>query len=67
MNDIELLPCPFCGSEAEKLVKTRNDSDYLNYHIYDVGCTNDECYLCEGADWAFDNFEEVAKFWNTRK
>ena len=52
MSEIKLLPCPFCGSEAEILVGT-------------IWCTNEDCgtemYL------PFLSEEELAKQWNTRK
>jgi len=55
-----LLNCPFCGSNA-KIIKF-NDEEH-----FDIGCTNENCYLYEGADWHNDSIEEATKRWNKRK
>lgn len=58
MEEIELLPCPFCGSKAEFI-------EHSSGVTYDVCCAQSGCYLEEGADWYLDKAEAVA-MWNTR-
>ena len=57
----ELKACPFCGSEARLMIK---ESQYDTN--YDIQCTDDKCYLSEGADWYFDTEEEAIQAWNRR-
>ena len=64
--------CPFCYSEAVLKV-TEDNSDYCFDRItgkiieyYDVKCTNEDCYLSEGADWLRSNPEEIIELWNKR-
>ena len=64
--------CPFCDSEA-KLKISYDDSDYCYDKItgkvkeyYDIQCTNDECYLCDGAGWNQSFPEDIIEIWNTR-
>ncbi len=52
----ELLPCPFCGGEAE-IVNPHDD-------MYIVGCSNEDCHMWCGL--AFNVKEHAVKFWNTR-
>lgn len=52
----ELLPCPFCGSEAEQAANTLDDTDG---HAW---CTNYEC----GCDMYADTRARVVEMWNRR-
>lgn len=52
MSEIKLLPCPFCGGEAEIGVST-------------IWCKNEECGV--EMSICFLSQEELAKQWNTRK
>lgn len=64
---INLLPCPFCGSKAEKRVRG-GTSDYdWNKVYYDIRCTNNDCYLQDGAEWNCKTYEEVVEMWNKRQ
>ena len=64
---INLLPCPFCGSKAEKRVR-EGTSDYdWNKVYYDIRCTNNDCYLQDGAEWNCRTYEEVVEMWNKRQ
>lgn len=64
---INLLPCPFCGSKAEKRVR-EGTSDYdWDKVYYDIRCTNNDCYLQDGADWNCKTYEEVVEIWNKRQ
>ena len=67
-----IKPCPFCNSEAVLKV-TEDNSDYCFdrktgkiIEYYDIKCTNDDCYLSDGADWNHPNPEEIIELWNTR-
>jgi hypothetical protein len=67
-----IKPCPFCNSEA-KLKVTEDNSDYCFEkttgkikQYYDIRCTNDACYLCDGADWNQSRPEDIIELWNTR-
>ncbi len=51
-------PCPFCGSEAEVIEKDMGS--------FEVGCTNDECFLAGGGGWSFDTRQEALDLWNRR-
>lgn len=64
--------CPFCYSEAVLKV-TEDNSDYCFdrktgkiIEYYDVKCTNDDCYLSDGADWNHPNPEGIIELWNKR-
>ncbi len=59
----QLLPCPFCGSKAEYMIKQSGDG---STYWFDVQCTNNGCYLEQGADWCFDTHDEVMRMWNNR-
>jgi hypothetical protein len=49
-----LLPCPFCGAKAEKLIKLVYDTDMWS----NTRCTNNECIA---------SFKSVPhKIWDTR-
>ena len=71
MTDIEkrkmkILHCPFCGSKS-KIKQTLGIGDYdYNEKYYDITCTNDDCYLQDGAEWRFDTPEEAIQMWNDR-
>ena len=51
IENIELLPCPFCGADAEELYFTVNNNDLCR-------CSNHKCCLYQG-------YYPVKK-WNTR-
>lgn len=52
MSETKLLPCPFCGGEAELVGD--------NYHWV-------LCKGCKGGSHAFKTVEEAINAWNTRK
>lgn len=58
----ELKPCPFCGDDAEIMIK-----DGSHAKAYDIKCMNDCCYLAYGAYWFFDTKEEAIQAWNKRE
>lgn len=63
-NTPELLPCPFCGSEAE-LDKT--EIPQISLKIYTVGCLNPDCggsMRNPEEKWLYP--EDCVKAWNTR-
>ena len=55
-NDVDLKPCPFCGSQAE-LVNPSGD-------MYIVGCSNEDCPIWCGL--AFNVEKHATDFWNKR-
>lgn len=57
MNEIKLLPCPFCGGEAEIQYGA------CDYNVFQVVCNTEECQAMVG--WA-DNKYDAAKAWNRR-
>lgn len=57
---IELLPCPFCGGEAETV---EHDSTYL--HGFFAHCANDDCPNTVETDIYPTEAEAIAA-WNTR-
>jgi hypothetical protein len=70
--DLQIKNCPFCDSEA-KLKTIFDDSDYCfdrktgkQIEYYDVHCTNNSCYLSDGAGWQYSNPVEIVEFWNKR-
>jgi Lar family restriction alleviation protein len=59
-----LKPCPFCGGEAEVILRYKeNGSDIAGY---DVGCGVERCNLQEGADWYRATPAEAIAAWNRR-
>lgn len=61
MSEIKLLPCPFCGGEAElnrTIVKGRS--------MYSVSCKHKwDCTI--GTTFLQETKEEAIELWNTRK
>lgn len=52
MNEIKLLPCPFCGGKAR----------FINFYgLYMVEC--ETCRIATDTDYTK---EDVIKIWNTR-
>ena len=63
MSEIKLLPCPFCGGEAEvkfKFVTYNHDCHRTDFYV--------RCKKCDCQTGAWVDSEEVAgRIWNTRK
>ena len=59
MSDEKLLPCPFCGGEAELMRFPKCDRKYV------VICENKQCMASVG-NYSYTK-EEAIKAWNTRK
>ena len=57
----ELLPCPFCGGEANTL-----EEPYVVDVRYSVGCNDDECRGFIGLSWLYKTEAEATAAWNTR-
>lgn len=53
----ELLPCSFCGGEAEYVEKGNNN--------FDVQCERDSCFLQYGANYSVSK-EYAKELWNKR-
>ena len=60
MGSEELLPCPFCGGEAEIHPKRDGSKKGLS-----VECMNGRCDMAPHAD-SFPNTTEAIAAWNTR-
>ena len=63
---LELLPCPFCGGEAE--VRERMDEniwDHSTVKWVSIGCSEIDCEI-HGFDWPEDAEPNAADLWNTR-
>ena len=57
MSETKLLPCPFCGGEAE-MIKRKSNFPYI-HGVWCIGC---KCRT------SFEKSEEIAiEKWNTRK
>ncbi len=56
----ELLPCPFCGGEAN-IIDHHNDDGSVS-----VGCNNDTCLGFSGLGWLYKTEAEAISAWNTR-
>lgn len=57
MSEVKLLPCPFCGGEANVSYNTKFG--------FVPWCNNEECILNESTKGY--KTEEAIKLWNTRK
>ena len=61
MSEIKLLPCPFCGGEAEL-----NRTIFKGREMYSVSCKHKfDCTI--GTTFLRESKEEAIKLWNTRK
>jgi len=58
----EILPCPFCGSDA--FIFTHGTTSH--FYQYDIKCSDYKCYLAFGAGWTFGEPEEAIELWNKR-
>ena len=57
-NDVELKPCPFCGSTATVW-------GINGYEFCSVECDNEECGCVYGDNLQL-SYEEVVEAWNKR-
>ena len=64
MNE-ELKPCPFCGGEADIMYKN-SPYDCRGTIYFDVRCTNNSCYLREGAGYLSLDKSDIIERWNVR-
>lgn len=62
MSKVKLLPCPFCGGEADLVEYMRK----LDCKKFAVECRNIECPTLPCTEWHLDK-EEAIKAWNIRK
>lgn len=60
MSEIKLLPCPFCGGEAE--VFTSDEIGYLGNDRYTVKCGS-----CICGTGHYKDRQRAIEMWNTRK
>lgn len=66
MSDIELKPCPFCGSTARVWGAIERKVFGINRPtFYTVECDNEECGCVYGDNLQLD-LEEVVEAWNKR-
>lgn len=62
MNEVDLMPCPFCGGKAHKRIAFPIDADGMEVNMYIVGC--EACDIEFYGPW---DEEAVIEQWNTRK
>lgn len=60
VGSTDLLVCPFCGSEAVKILHSS-----IGWRYKGVGCTNDDC-IASYPIKTFDTWEKAIGAWNTR-
>jgi len=60
MNDISLLPCPFCGKNP-----VVDNYKIRGVKVWNVGCLNDDCQVHVETD-DFESLEETIQAWNNR-
>lgn len=67
MSEIKLLPCPFCGGEAEVRATKRPvfNGKYMGTAHYVVGCIDTKCI--GRIQRRYNSIEEAIDAWNTRK
>lgn len=63
---MNIKPCPFCNSEAILKITEDQSDYYYGKKYYDIKCTNNDCYLCDGADWNQSSAEDIIEIWNKR-
>lgn len=64
MNENKLLPCPFCGSEAESYART--DRVYQESTEFLDALFVADCTVCNANIELESSEEEARKAWNTR-
>jgi Lar family restriction alleviation protein len=63
MKENKLLPCPFCGGEAQIILDKTKISLFRNWVFYQVRCSEDDCNIGT-TPW---NFKDGAiDSWNRR-
>ena len=60
-NKIELLPCPFCGGEAIRLIDFDFDDEYERVDFESIHCRS-----CHARVAWQETFEAAAEAWNRR-
>lgn len=67
MENLELKPCPFCGSKATIIDVSSYRYDIQENKLFEVGCVNYQChaYIYEDTP-RYDTKEEAATLWNNR-
>ena len=58
MNNLDLLPCPFCGGAPVRTSYRLKDDKQDNRAI--------ECMDCESSTTTFENYGDAQKAWNRR-
>lgn len=68
MADTEgLLPCPFCGGDAETDSRHYNGIGLQDYNTgWAIYCSNEGCLGCPSFSKVYEFEEEATKAWNTR-
>lgn len=61
----ELLPYPFCGSEAYFIEQDCGDYPCRNGEKWDIGCETEGCIVWDGLGY-FQTKEWLTKVWNRR-
>lgn len=60
-NNLDLLPCPLCNSQAGFLRDSEGATDRLGNPVYAAYCENEPCDLSVG--W-FSDFALLVRLWN---
>lgn len=68
-NNIELLPCPFCGGPARYLVRPQGSGHGESYDGVAIGCPECQAYVTRSSytgHQVAERTKDVIRIWNQR-
>ena len=67
INDLNAVPCPFCGDTHISVTQKYTAGKYYVQHGFSIGCQSVGCIGCHSYTRLFETKEGAIKAWNTRQ